>query len=71
MKKSLKFSEDSNFLGDGNANRLKGRKMKNSKKLNDSDTDNNDLFIHKKKKSLLSSDNEKKSNKIWLLFFLI
>jgi hypothetical protein len=29
MKKSLKFSEDSNFLGDGNANRLKGRKMKN------------------------------------------
>ena len=62
MKKSLKFSEDSNFLGDGNANRLKGRKMKNSKKLNDSDTDNNDLFIHKKKKSLLSSDNEKKSN---------
>ena len=62
VKKSLKFLEESDFLGDENQNRLKSRKTKKSKKLNDSDNDNNDLVIHKKKKSLLSSDISKEKN---------
>ena len=63
LKKSVKFFEDSNFLGDGNKNKKKKLYIMNLKESNDEQNKDN-VYIHKKKKSLLSSNGsqEKKSN---------